>query len=242
MGSIPRRPHRRRGNELQLRSHRGTPVDFGTAGTSIMNVSYHESRILASLADSMLDAIVIVDWHGTILFANRAAAGLVGLTTADEGIGMNMLHFIHPDWRSSVIEDLHLIKEGKRGFETDYRLYHLITKQKEKKWVEAIGTIVNYKGDTADLVTMRDVTDRKKAEDLLIRERQAFSIITDASLKELTVPAMVRHILTGLTEIIEFDYGIVRLYNESDDTLHVVSTVGIGDELPADVFPPRFAR
>jgi len=201
-----------------------------------MNNIDHESALLSSLADKMLDAIVIVDWNGSILFANPPAALLVGLESADDGIGMNVLNFIHPDSRDSVIRDLHLIKEGERGGETDYRLYKLITKQKEEKWVEAIGTKVYYNGNAVDLVTMRDVTARKKAEDLLIRERKAFGIITEASLKESTVASLCRHILAGLTETLGFDYGIVRFYDPTDEKLHVTSTVGTADELPDSYF------
>lgn len=217
--------------------HMATERSHGD-GNDHMNDDYYESTILTSFADMMRDAIVMVDWNGSILYANRSAAQLVGLKSVDEGIGLNMLNFIHPDSRDSVIRDLHLIKEGKRRFDTDYRIYKLITNQKEEKWVEALGTKVTHQGKTVDLVTMRDVTDRKKAEDLLVRERKAFSIITDASLKESTDDSLCYNILSGLTETLGFDYGIVRLYDETNQHLYVTSTVGITDELPDTRFPP----
>ena len=221
------------------RTKRHTVADrFHAQRSDHMNNDYHEGEVLTSLADMMRDAIVIVDWNGSILFANRAAAVLVGFESADEGIGLNMTNFIHPDSRESVIRDLNLIKEGKRGFDTDYRLYKLITKQKEEKWVEALGTKVTYNGSAVDLVTMRDVTARKKAQDFLIRERKAFGIITEASLKESTVSSLCRHILAGLTEILGFDYGVAHLYDPKDERLYVTSTVGTIDDLPDGFFPP----
>lgn len=76
------------------------------------------------------------------------------------------------------------------------------------------------------------------AEDFIIRERKAFGIITDASLKKSTVDSLCNNILNGLTETLGFDYGIVRLYDEADQHLYVKSTIGITDELTDSNFPP----
>ena len=54
----------------------------------------------------MLDALLILDWNGVILFANQAAAELVELDTTEAGIGRNTVEFIHPDFLETVFVDL----------------------------------------------------------------------------------------------------------------------------------------
>jgi PAS domain S-box-containing protein len=195
-------------------------------------------ELFISLADRMLDGVIILGWDGTVLYANEAASRMAGMETPEEGVGLNMMDFIHPDSRESVINDLRLINEGKRGFHADYRLYKLKTLQGEVRWVEAIGTKVNYGGKTADMVTLRDITQRKQTEEMLERERKAFSIITETSLMELDIHSLCYHILSDLVETLEFDTGIIRLYNNNDKKLHVTATFGLNDEESREKFVP----
>lgn len=120
-----------------------------------------KAELFQSLLDNILDGILICNWDGKILFANKSAARMVGLKSPEEGLGRDSLVFVHPDSKKSICQDLALVKEGKGGILKEYRLN---TVDGESIWVEAIGNKVNYNGGTADLVTFRDVTKRKQAE------------------------------------------------------------------------------
>ncbi|HYA14085.1 MAG TPA: PAS domain S-box protein [Syntrophales bacterium] len=128
-------------------------------------------NLFLSLVDRMIDAVAIIDWNGTILFANKSGANLLGMESPGDAVGLNALEFAHSDFRSLVINDLQLVKNGKRGSPADYRIYKLRTRTGEEKWVEAIGAMIYFRGSTADLVTLRDITIRKQMEDELRQHR-----------------------------------------------------------------------
>ncbi|RPJ53740.1 MAG: PAS domain S-box protein, partial [Methanobacteriota archaeon] len=122
-----------------------------------------QSDLLTLLFDQILDATVILDWDGTVLFTNRAGAALIGLKDPDEAVGMNILSVLHPDSAPAAVRDLQLVREGKGGFLNEYRIRTL---SGEEKWVEGLGTKITIEGITANLVTLRDITKRRQADEV----------------------------------------------------------------------------
>jgi len=114
-----------------------------------------------SVVDHMLDALLILDWSGTILFGNKAAAKLVQLETPEAGIGRNAAEFVHPDFLETVVVDLMNTREGEGGYLNRYKM---ITSRGEERWVEGLGTRIPFGESTANLVTLRDITEIKRAE------------------------------------------------------------------------------
>jgi len=114
-----------------------------------------------SVVDHMLDALLILDWSGTILFGNMAAANLVQLETPDAGIGRNAAEFVHPDFLETVVIDLMNTQAGGGGYLNRYKM---ITTRGEERWVEGLGTRIPFGEGTANLVTLRDISEIKRAE------------------------------------------------------------------------------
>ena len=114
-----------------------------------------------SVVDQMLDALLILDWNGTILFGNKAAANLVQLETPEAGIGRNAAEFIHPDFLETVVIDLMNTQAGGGGYLNRYKM---ITTRGEERWVEGLGTRIPFGEGTANLVTLRDISEIKRAE------------------------------------------------------------------------------
>ena len=114
-----------------------------------------------SVVDHMLDALLILDWSGTILFGNMAAANLVQLETPDAGIGRNAAEFVHPDFLETVVVDLMNTQAGGGGYLNRYKM---ITSRGGERWVEGLGTRIPFGEGTANLVTLRDITEIKEAE------------------------------------------------------------------------------
>jgi PAS domain S-box-containing protein len=150
--------------------------------------------IFCTLVNRMRDAAAIVDWDGTIIYANDEAVQLARLGTDQEIIGQNISHFIHPDYMQIVLEDLNLIKEGKTG---PLRQYKVIDAHKNEKWIEGIGTKIHFRGKTADFVTLRDITHRKKFED----ELQTAKEMLERGVQERTAELIIKN--RQLTEEIE---------------------------------------
>ncbi|MGB8427307.1 MAG: PAS domain-containing protein, partial [Desulfobacterales bacterium] len=55
------------------------------------------AQLFQCLVDNMIDAAVIVDWSGTVLFTNVAGAALVGIEDPRSAIGLSIKDFMHPD-------------------------------------------------------------------------------------------------------------------------------------------------
>ncbi len=156
------------------------------------------------LVDNMLDAAVIVDPEGKTLFANKAAADLLGIRSPELGIGMNVGDFIHPDWRKTVIKSYLMTKKGHDRILTEYKI---ITPGGEEKDVEGLGTNIIFKGVPAYIATLRDITERKKAErqirDGIVRlnENLEETVISLASAFEMKDPYTAGH-QRRVTEIV----------------------------------------
>jgi PAS domain S-box-containing protein len=149
-------------------------------------------QLFRSLVATMPDATLIVDWEGTVLFANEAAFCLVGLDPGTPLSCVNIIQFVAPEFHERVLQDLLLVRNGQDHFLREYRL---ITLKGEEKWVEGLGAKITFRGKEADLVCVREVTERKRAEQALRaseeRFREVFHNANDGiALNELTEDGM----------------------------------------------------
>ena len=144
------------------------------------------TELFQSIVDNMLDAALILDWDGTMLYVNRAALNLVGASSLAETIGSNAVQFIHPDSLLSVATDLERVRLGQGGFFSEYRL---ITRQGQEKWVEGLGAKIVITGRELNLVILRDISIRKllaeelqqASEELENRVQERTALLTEAN-------------------------------------------------------------
>ncbi len=133
--------------------------------------------LFETLTDNMLDGLVVIDWGGNILFANKAVYRIAGMRPRKDPKGLTMAQFLHPEDLERAMENHMLVKEGKAGVFAQYRV---VSKQKEPRWIETIGQKVLFNGQEADLVTIRDITDRKRIEvQLQLSEKKFFTAFHD---------------------------------------------------------------
>lgn len=85
------------------------------------------------LADYSLNGVMIQDFTGTILSANRMATEMVGFDDPAAMIGRNTFEFIAPESQGQVIDDLSNVLAGKSRYEARYRLQTCTGK---KRWVK----------------------------------------------------------------------------------------------------------
>jgi PAS domain S-box-containing protein len=127
--------------------------------------------LFRSLVATMPDATLILDWRGAVLFANEAAFRMVGLDPSTPCSAVNIVQFVAPEFHEQVLQDLALVRSGKERFLREYRL---ITLMGGEKWVEGLGTKIRFQGGEADLVCIRDVTERKQSENALRASEERF--------------------------------------------------------------------
>lgn len=117
-----------------------------------------------ALVNNSMEGILILSLDGTILFANNAIGRIFKLNDIDFIIGKKVFEFIDPESIPKVIQDFANIMQGKDSYVSEYKSF---TISGEELWLESIGKVITYEGSLADLVSLRDVTDRKKAERIL---------------------------------------------------------------------------
>ncbi|MHA1926665.1 MAG: hypothetical protein ACW974_12170, partial [Candidatus Thorarchaeota archaeon] len=88
------------------------------------------------------------------------------------------------------------------------------------------------------LISMLDITEPTKARKAFERERRAFQLIAEAALEQTYTQATSHRLISGLVEILGFDLGTIRLYDDGNQLLRLHAVVGIPagarSEVPID--------
>ncbi|MCK9632754.1 MAG: PAS domain S-box protein [Methanoregula sp.] len=164
----------RHGDELVFSGVIMDITDRKTTETALRE-SEERYRILSEYA---FDGILIQDFSGKILSINPSIQRMFGIPDPAIVIGKTILDFIQPEFRETAIEDLQNVMEGKGGYLQTYKTW---TVDGRELWIESIGTKIQFHGNDANIVALRNITDRKKTEDEL---RAANELLT-ASEEEL---------------------------------------------------------
>ncbi len=135
--------------------------------------SEHNYRVLF---ESTLDGMFVLD-AGTmrVVLANQNAASIYGFDCAEDVVGVNPLDYVYPDDRDRALtlivedlfgKDLRQIKE-----------FRTRTRDGRAIWVSAVGTRTEYQGKMAGLISVRDITERKRSEKALKESEEQYSAL-----------------------------------------------------------------
>jgi PAS domain S-box-containing protein len=154
----------------ELRHTKGTPVVI--------------PRWLHSAVENSSEIVTIVDPNGTLRYASPAWKRVLGYDPEEVVGTMNVLDHVHLDDLPHVLEETEeaLSEGGIVSNKAEYRFRHA---DGSWRWIESVGTyLLDDPVVGGVLVTSRDVTERKEAEEALRKsEAEIFSIlesITDA--------------------------------------------------------------
>lgn len=141
----------------------GIVEDITERKQTIQRLVESEERF-RSLVNNIVEAVIIVDWNGKILFANQSAAKLVDLDSPEKGIGRSVTEFLHP---SNIDRAIRLISFEKESEETIRDTFQLVTSKNRVRWVESMSSKIRFQNEYVLLTTLRDITERIKTEELL---------------------------------------------------------------------------
>jgi len=128
-----------------------------------------------TLSEHALDGILIMDFSGAIRFANHAAKRIIDIPENGTLDGRNLQEFIAVESRDAALYEFGTIAEG-RG-DTCLLSCRLVTEKKREIWAEVAGKKISFWGHESLLVSMRDITGRRAAEEDLRRSENKFATI-----------------------------------------------------------------
>ncbi|HEV2126710.1 MAG TPA: PAS domain S-box protein, partial [Chloroflexota bacterium] len=130
---------------------------------------------------------IAVHQQGVLVYVNPAGAQLVGAASPEELLGRSILEFVHPDYRSLVVQRMrHVQAGGQLAAPAPERFLRLDGTPID---VEVLAIPTTYEGEPASQVIVRDITDQ-----LRDAERMARLQAVTAALSGAVTPAEVARV------------------------------------------------
>jgi len=187
-------------------------------------------------AEQSLIGFMLVSDEGELLFYNDEISRISGFTR-EEISEMNTREITQLLFVEADLERLEKQVADIEANVTSSSIeeYQILTKDRQKKWISLHLAPINFHDATAMSVIVLEITEQKRARLTIERERQAFHIIATATINSEDVVDLSKRVLIGLLETLNFDKGIIRLFDPEKRLLYPAAF--LFPDVPYDVKP-----
>ena len=128
------------------------------------------------------DLIVVIDASGNLIWGNRTAERLF-TTTVDDAAGLSALDYVHPEDLPFVLLSLDSVQEKEVGSPIEVRV------KTPTGWrlMELVGTPVPWLGRGSVLLSLRDLTERRRYEVSHNRDARFRAVVQNAAVVTMLV-------------------------------------------------------
>jgi PAS domain S-box-containing protein len=148
---------------------------------SLEDVVREMQQRYSSLVDISPDAIT-VHRDNKVVFVNQAALTLFGASSADQLLGRSPFEFLHPSYHATMSKRIAYMYAGHSVSLVESQIVRL---DGTTAFVEIAAAPFKEQGTTAIQVVLRNITERKKAEEILKRDKVALEALIAERTREL---------------------------------------------------------
>jgi len=173
---------------------------------------------------------VLVSQDSEIVYINDAFCRTMGITpklAVNQRIDM-LANVLSPDARENAMDTFRKLALGTQSF--DKNRYRFTNQLGETYVIEITANSVEIADKTYVIAYGDDVTSDEDMRESALRERKAYGIIAEAALSTEDTKQICEKVLSGLVESLGYDLGTIRLVNQEDQTLQLISVIGLDDE------------
>ncbi len=166
-----------------------------------------EAGPLAQAFLQLPDGVLVVDKQGNIVWGNRSAERMFGRALEDWR-GVSGLSLVHPDDHEFVLRAMTTVQDKDVGSPIEIRL------KAATGWrlIELVGTVTTWEGEPAILLSMRDLTERRRFELAQGHEARFRSLVHNAgSVIMLVSPdGVIESVSGGITRSLGHDPELIE--------------------------------
>lgn len=180
------------------------------------------------IAEQSLIGIIIIQ-DDVIKYENQRAADIFGYTVEDSLSWKpnEFLKTISPDFLDIVIDQAKKKQTASKNVISHYEFKGL-TKTGEEIWIENYSRSINYNGKPADFVTLIDITEKKKVEQLIIEENKKLLEISE--MRQSLITRISHELKTPITSIFGASQALLEIHKKemSDVIIEFVEIIQRG--------------
>jgi PAS domain S-box-containing protein len=131
---------------------------------------------------------ILIYQNNKWIFTNKAGSDITKYSP-EELYAMDFWEIVHPDYVEWIKELGIRRQKGDNTLPSRFE-FAIVTKYNEVRWVDLSGSLTEYGGRPAGIISVIDITERRKAEELLMKSESKFRSIFELSMDIICVADM----------------------------------------------------